>query len=236
MARGPNSNTNADVESLVDRDHFRARLLPFTRKAYRMIPRLSEPAIVDIGCGSGVVTVELALLSNGTVVGVDIDQTGLERLRCRAEESGLKNRVETVNCSMHDMKFAADSFDIVWSEGSIFVIGFERGLAQWRRFVRPGGFLVVHARKIEIDRRVSMISELNYRLVGKFLVPEDAWVNQYYGPLEKRVDALRQKYSDHAGVLALLKTVQREIEEFKQNPEYHGSMFYICQKPGGERS
>lgn len=223
-----------DIESLIDRDHFRIGLLPFTRKAFGMIPRLGEPAIVDIGCGSGVVTVELALLSNGRVVGVDIDQRMLERLKRRAEESGLQNRVEAVNCSMHELKFAVDSFDIVWSEGSIFVIGFERGLAQWRRFLRPGGYLVVHARKIEIDKRIRVISELNYRLVGRFLVPEDAWVNQYYGPLEKRVNSLRERYAGNAGALAFLSTVDEEIEEFRHNPEYHGSMFYVCQKYGGE--
>jgi len=227
---------NDDIESLVDRDYFRARLLPFTRKAFGMIPSLEDPAIVDIGCGSGVVTVELALLSNGKVVGVDIDRTALEHLKRRVEKAGLKDRVETVDCSMHDLKFAADSFDIVWSEGSIFVIGFERGLTEWCRFIRSGGFLVVHARKIEIDERSRMISELNYRLVGKFLIPKEAWANQYYGPLEKRLDSLRQRYADDASALTFLNTVQREVEEFKQNPEYHGSIFYVCQKYGGEEA
>lgn len=232
----PSNEMNGDIKSLLDRDQFRTRLLPFTRKAFGMIPRLEKPAIIDIGCGSGIVTVELALLSNGKVIGVDIDQTALEHLKRRVEKAGLKDRVETVNCSMHDLKFAADSFDIVWSEGAIFVIGFERGLRQWRRFIRPGGFLVVHARKIEINERSRMIPELNYRLTGRFLVPKEAWANEYYGPLEKRLDSVRQRYKDSASTLTFLSTVQQEIEEFKQNPEYHGSVFYVCQKYGGEES
>jgi ubiquinone/menaquinone biosynthesis C-methylase UbiE len=222
----------ADVTSLVDRDHFRAKLLPFTRKAFRMIPRLDRPAIVDIGCGSGVVTLELAALTNGRITGVDIDKTALKSLERRFERAGLSARVETINCSMNDLKFAVNSFDIVWSEGSIFVIGFEQGLAQWRRFIRPDRFLVLHARKIEIEKRVRMISELGYNLLSKFLVPKDAWWNLYYGPLEKRVNLLQNRCKDDACNLSSLNTIQKEIDEFKRNPEYHGSVFYVCQKAG----
>ncbi len=227
---------DALIESLVDRDYFRAKLLPFTRKAFRIIPRLSEPTILDIGCGSGVVTLELAALSNGRVTGVDIDNVALARLERRIEKAGLSTRVKTINCSMDEMKFGANSFDIVWSEGAIFVIGFDKGLVQWRSFVRPDGFLVVHARKIEIEKRVGMIPEFGYSLLNKFLVPKDAWWNLYYEPLEKHINLLRQRYQDDACKMVSLNTVQKEIDEFKQNPKYHGSVFYVCQKAGGEQS
>ncbi|MDH4209843.1 MAG: class I SAM-dependent methyltransferase [candidate division WOR-3 bacterium] len=223
---------STDEASLVDRDYLRANLLPFTRKAFRMLPELDGPNIIDVGCGTGVVTLELARLSNGRVVGVDIDQTALDRLKSSVEQVDFGYRVSVVKCSMCDMKFAANSFDIIWSEGSIFVIGFEQGLARWRNFIRADGFLVVHARMIDIEERVRMIPKYGYCLLKNFFVPKDAWWNGYYGPLERHLDGLLHGCKKDTDVLPLLKKIQKEIDEFKTNPEYQGSVFYLCQKTG----
>ena len=59
---------------ILDRDQFRANLLAYTRRAYRMLPHLAKPRILDIGCGTGVSTLELARISDGDLVAVDIDQ------------------------------------------------------------------------------------------------------------------------------------------------------------------
>jgi ubiquinone/menaquinone biosynthesis C-methylase UbiE len=221
-----------DEASLVDRDHLRANLLPFTRKAFRILPRLDEPNILDIGCGTGVVTLELARLSKGRVIGVDIDQTALDTLKHSIERADLVQRVSAIKCSMCDMKFAVNSFDIIWSEGSIFVIGFEQGLTRWHRFIRPEGFLVVHARKKDMMKRIKMILKCGYSLLSRFVVPKEAWWEGYYGPLQKLIEGLRNGYRHDKGTLSFLSALQEEVIEFKQNPEYHGSVFYICQKTG----
>ncbi len=223
---------STDETSLIDRDRLRANLLPFTRKAFGILPRLDGPNILDIGCGTGVVTLELARLSRGRVVGVDIDQTALDKLKQSIERANLGNRVSAVKCSMCGMQFAAHSFDIIWSEGSIFVIGFEQGLMQWHRFIRPDGFLVIHARLIDIKERVRKIGECGYCLLENFMVPKDAWWDEYYGPLERRIGGLHHGCKENASVLSVVKKVQREIDEFKTNPEYQGSVFYVCQKTG----
>lgn len=207
--------------------------MPFTRKAFQIIPHIDEPLIADIGCGTGVVTLELAALSNGSVIGIDIDRIALGRLEQRIKKAGLGGRVKAVNCSMSDLKFDANSLDIMWSEGAIFVVGFEGGLKLWRCFIRPGGFLVVHARIIEIEKRTGMIPELGYHLFNKFIVPKEAWCDLYYGPLETHVELLKQQRGHDVRSMASLNTIQEEIDEFKRNPEYHGSVFYICRKTGG---
>jgi ubiquinone/menaquinone biosynthesis C-methylase UbiE len=109
------------------KDRIRKRLLKYTRKAFRMLPQLDKPRILDIGCGSGIPTMELARLSDGEIIGLDIDQDMLEVLRGNVEKAGLSDRVKIMNCSLFDMKFPDESFDIIWAEGSIPVIGFKKG-------------------------------------------------------------------------------------------------------------
>ena len=64
-----------DLCSEIDRDRFRAQLLKYTRRAYHMLPKLEKPRILDVGCGSGIPTLELAKLSEGEIMGIDINQS-----------------------------------------------------------------------------------------------------------------------------------------------------------------
>jgi 2-polyprenyl-3-methyl-5-hydroxy-6-metoxy-1,4-benzoquinol methylase len=64
-----------------DRDSIRKNFLKYTRQAFTSIPIIDHPLILDIGCGSGVQTVELARLSNGKITAIDIDRTALAKLR-----------------------------------------------------------------------------------------------------------------------------------------------------------
>lgn len=52
--------------------------LTFTRKAFQMLPKLDKPKILDVGCGQGGPTLELARISGGQVTGLDIDQSSLD--------------------------------------------------------------------------------------------------------------------------------------------------------------
>lgn len=219
-----------DISKEVRRDYFRSKLLQYTRKAFKMLPEIKDPVILDIGCGTGVTTLELARLSGGRVVGIDIDQVSLDSLEHKIEQAGLANRIKTVNSSMIDMQFKENSFDIVWCEGAIFVIGFDDGLSSWRRFIRPKGFLVVHARMVDIGKRVDAIPTLGYTLLNRFTVSKEAWWEDYYAPMENLVEGLRHRYQNYADAMALLDKVQKEVDEFKTNPEYHGSVFYVMQK------
>jgi ubiquinone/menaquinone biosynthesis C-methylase UbiE len=223
-----------DVTSDINRDYFRAKLLQFTRKAFKMLPELQGPRILDVGCGTGVVTLELARLSNGRVVGIDTDQVALDTFNAKIEQASLLDRVKTLKCSMSDMRFPDGSFDIIWSEGAVFAIGFERALNEWRRFIRQEGYLVLHARLGNIEQRVAAIPTLGYRFIDKFLVPKEAWWDDYYAPLEKLIEGLRHKYRPDPAAQGILDKVQTEVDEFKSKPEHHGSVFYIMQKAESE--
>ena len=70
----------------IDRDVLRQRLLKYTRKAFFLLPDLDRPRILDIGCGSGVPTIELARLTDGEIIGLDIDASLLDKLDQKIQE------------------------------------------------------------------------------------------------------------------------------------------------------
>jgi len=219
-----------DLYSEIDRDRFRESLLKYTRKAFQLLPKLDKPRILDVGCGSGVPTIELAKLSKGEVVGLDIDQSLLDELNRKIEVEGLSNRVTTRKCSMFEMDFPDESFDIIWAEGSISVIGFERGLKEWRRLLKPRGFLVVHAETRKMLDKLKKIPSFGYKLLNHFSLPEDAHWTEYYKPLEIRIQELRAEYKNDPEILEVLRKHQNEIDMVKRNPKEFSSAFYIMQK------
>jgi len=213
-----------------DKDFLRENLNKYTRRAFQILPELDRPCILDVGCGSGVPTMELAKLSNGRIIGLDIDQSQLDRLKRKIERAGLSDRVKTVKCSIFDMDFPNKSFDIIWAEGSIAIIGFERGLKEWGRFLKPNGFIIVHDDMGNIAEKIEQISSCGYELVEHFTLDEDTWWFEYYSPLERRVNEIRSKYADKPEVLALLDREQHEIDMFKKKPKRYCSVFFIMKK------
>jgi len=214
----------------MDRDIVRVRLLKYTRKAFRMLPKLDKPRILDIGCGSGVPTIELAGLGQGEVIGIDIDRLALDKLSRKIREAGLANRVQAVTCSILDMVFPDESFDIVWSEGSIFVIGFERGIREWKRFLKPNGFMVIHDEKGNVEEKLEQISKCGYKLLGYFILSQDTWRAEYFAPLEKLVAKSQTIHTEDPQALEELNQARGELEMFRNNPERNNSVYFVIQK------
>jgi len=212
------------------KDHLREGLVKYTRKAFRMLPKMTIPCILDIGCGSGVPTLELARLSQGEVIGIDIDQPALDRFITKIKEAGLTNRVQAVNRSILDMDFPDESFDIIWAEGSIAVIGFEKGLEEWRRLLKTGGLLVVHDDLGDLTVKRRQISQCGYELINHFVLSDDIWWNEYYAPLEKKFNEVRAKHTSDQKTIAVLDDDQREIDTFKRDPKRYRSVFFIMRK------
>ena len=128
------------------------------------------------------------------------------------------------------MDFSDESFDIIRSEGSIFIIGFERGLKEWRRFLKPNGFLVVHDEMGNITEKLKQISSCGYDLLEYFTLHEDTWWIEYYAPLEKKVYEMRRKNAIEPEVITALNAIQREIDNCKKNPKRCASVFFIMKR------
>jgi ubiquinone/menaquinone biosynthesis C-methylase UbiE len=223
----------------------------YTQKAFEMIPTIKQPRILDIGCGPGLQTIKLAKLTNGKIIGIDTHQPYLEQLEKSAKKEKLSDRIIILNQSMFDMDFPEKYFDIIWAEGSIFIIGFEKGLNKWRKFIKKNGYLAVHEmtwlkdnppKEISdywkqmypaittIKKNLKIIKKCNYKLINHFTLPEDAWWDFYYNPLEKRLKKLRLKYKNYPKALEMIDEEQKEIDLYRKYNEWYGSVFYIMQK------
>lgn len=195
-----------------------------------MLPSLGKPRILDIGCGSGVSTLELARISGGDIVAVDIDREALDKLIDKVASEGLSNRITVVHCSMLKMDFPPNSFDIIWTEGAISYIGFERGLSEWRGLLAPDGYLVVHDALSDLQMKIDLTRTCGYAILNQVVLPPDIWWNEYYAPLKKRLQSLQEVDSIDKNLIDEIEMAKKEIEEFDNENDRFGSVFFILRK------
>ena len=164
-----------------------------TERALRLLPPLTAgQRILDIGCGSGAQTIDLAQATAAQIVAVDNHPAFISQLARRATDLGLGERITAQVGDMNDLRFSDGSFDVIWSEGAIFIIGFAKGLAAWRRLLVPGGYLVVsefcwlrdnppaQVQELflddgsdvgDLEARRKAVAANGYRLVDDFVLP-----------------------------------------------------------------
>jgi len=214
----------------IEKDHIRENLNKYTRKAFKLLPKFKNPHILDIGCGTGVPTIELATISDGHVIGIDIDVTSLNSLQRKIKETELNNRVSAIKNSILTMDFPEESFDIIWAEGSIFVIGFENSIKKWHQFLKPNGFLVIHDENKDKTKKLGLVTKYGYTLIAQFELSDNLWQDEYYTPLEQLIQEFRHKYPKDSELINELNKDQIEIDKCKSNSVVISSFFVIMQK------
>jgi ubiquinone/menaquinone biosynthesis C-methylase UbiE len=114
-----------------------------TERALGFIDNLDDQSkMIDIGCGTGAQTMTLAKNTTGKIIAVDLLPAFLEKLNQKIWEQDLIDRVSTECRSMLELPYPDHEFDLIWAEGSIYHIGFAKGLKEWGRLLKPGGLLL----------------------------------------------------------------------------------------------
>lgn len=224
-----------------------------TRKAFSMLTDLSaQPEILDIGCGAGMQTVELARISPGCrITATDVHQPYLDQLAGSAASAGVRDRITTVRASMDDLPFPDASFDILWAEGSIFVIGFSEGLVSWRRLLRPGGYLCLteaawfvedpspeaaafwnecYPAITTVAANRAIAEDAGCEVVATFPLPKSAWWENYYVPVLKRIEGLRPEVAGNPEAEAQIEFAERESAVYREHADEYGYEFFILRK------
>lgn len=224
-----------------------------TRRALDLCRPLSAAArVLDVGCGPGAQTLVLAEeLKDARIRAVDIHQPYLDDLEKRAAAAGVRDRVSAMKLSMDDLPFDPESFDLIWAEGSAYIMGIEKALAAWKPLLKRGGFLAFTElvwlsddRKKEaadffgreypamMDRSgvAGLVREAGYELVAEFTLPDSAWWEPYYTPLLARLPGLEAKYAGSAAKLSVIAETRREIEIRRRFASCYGYEFYVAQK------
>jgi len=221
-----------------------------TRRAFACLRGLPDrPRVLDLGCGPGAQTLELAELCAGQIVAVDNHEPFIERLRRRVLEDGLEERVQPVVADMRNLPFEPGCFDLIWAEGSIYLIGFSRGLSEWRALLNGRGQIAVseiswlrdsapaelrafweqaYPGIRTIAENQAAVREAGYELLASFALPDSAWWDSYYRPLEAKLDALEARYSADPETLEVLAAERQEIGLFRKYSAYYGYVFYVA--------
>jgi SAM-dependent methyltransferase len=208
--------------------------------------------IADIGCGTGASSLLLARLLNARVTAVDLLPEFIDILRTEAARAGLSASIDPVVGSMQELPFAREEFDVIWSEGAVYNMGFRNGVTDWQRFLKPGGILAVseitwssgrrpvaieqywQAAYPEIDTagaRIALLESCGYIPLAYFLVPEYCWLDNYYRPLQASFDGFLRRHGNSADARAIVAAEEEEIALYEEFGQYYSYGFYIAQKP-----
>ena len=210
----------------------------------------SSPAVLDLGCGAGAQTLDLAELTTGSIVAVDIHPPNIERLRAALVERGLDERVRPLVGDIGRPQYAPESFDLIWSEGALYNIGIEQALRLYYRVLRPGGYFAFTEavwRKRDPPPEVkeiftqyaamgwardvlSKIEGSELCLVNHFALPDKDWWDDFYAPMESRIEELRDAYRDDAGSLVVLEEIAREPQIHRRHSDYYGYQFFVLRR------
>ena len=215
------------------------------------VDRSAPIELADIGCGTGASTLVLARQTKARIRALDFLPEFLEILQARAEKAGVSDRITTIAGSMDNLPFHDDELDVLWSEGAIYNIGFEKGVAAWRRYLKPGGILVASeitwitdTRPTELQQhwdreypeinvasaKISVLEKHGYSPIGYFVLPEACWLDQYYRPMQERFEGFLNRHGHSDEAQAIVEAEQKEIALYEANKEHVSYGVYIARK------
>ena len=226
-----------------------------TRKAIdlAMLDPSAPFKIADIGCGTGSSAMLLARSLNAQITAVDFLPDFVEVLKANTESEGLTKKIDPLVCSMDNLQFDNEEYDVIWSEGAIYNMGFENGINDWKRFLKPGGLLVVseitwttNDRPFEIQKyweaeypeistassKISILENSGYSPIAYFVLPECCWLANYYWPLQNSFAEFLARNANNENAQAIVEAEKKEIALYEKFKKYYSYGVYIARKLG----
>ena len=218
-----------------------------------MLDQSAPLKVADIGCGTGASTIQLARLLNAKITAIDFLSDFIEVLKGNAEKEGLSNKITPLVCSMENLQFDDEEYDVIWSEGAIYNIGFEKGINDWRRFLKPDGLLIVseitwttNGRPLEIQKywqseypeidtassKINILEKSGYSPIAYFVLPERCWLENYYRPMQSSFAEFLDRHTYSEKAEAIVEAEQKEIALYEKYKAYYSYGVYVARKRG----
>lgn len=206
--------------------------------------------VADIGCGTGAACLTLAENLTANITAIDLFPEFLQILEQRAKNRRLKGKINQLACSMDQLPFEENSFDVIWSEGAIYNIGFEKGVSYFKHFLKSGGILAVseitwltQKRPSELSahweseyseistaaEKIKILEDHGFIIKGYFPLPKNCWLENYYHPLKKRFGDFIGRHANEEAQ-AIIDAERDEIALYERFGSYYSYGFYIAQK------
>jgi SAM-dependent methyltransferase len=223
-----------------------------TQRAFNNIEDLpGKPMILDIGCGPGAQTLELAQLSTGLIYALDNHGPFIEGLKEQVRRLQLTERVFPLLGDMRALPFDNEHFDLLWAEGSIYIIGVEQGLMRWRPYLKKRGYVAFsdvawlrenppeelrdfwsesYSGISTIEHTEKLIERTGFELQKRFVLPESDWWDEYYRPIEERLPRLLEEHRQDPSALRVIETGKKEIDLYRKYSSYYGYVFYVARR------
>ena len=130
-------------------------------------------------------------------------------------------------------------------------MGFEAGVSAWRRFLKPGGKLIVseitwlsatrppelqshwEPEYPEIDvasAKIGLLERHGYSPEAYFVLPVHCWLENYYRPIQSRFDAFLERHGHSDQAKAIVDAERQEIALYERFRDYYSYGVYVAKK------
>lgn len=219
--------------------------------SYQILNSLSlppQPKIADLGCGSGSASILLAQFFNTPVIALDMCDAFLKDLENQAKILNLDHLITPIQGDMAQLNWLPNSFDLFWSEGAVYNIGFKQALYLWRSFLKKDGKVVIseiswftenipdkpfqywHSIYPQMAREkenIALAEASNFRVINTYRLPSDSWWENYYNPLQKNI----AKFSSDSNPMTqlVINETKSEMDLFREYSDFYGYTFYVME-------